>query len=80
MGFLIDFLIDILIGVALLVLCYIIFVIIVKLPELAEIKSKVGVQAKKIYKILNYTLIIFLAINVIVGVVSAIILLISWFI
>lgn len=42
-----SFLIDVLIGVALLVLCYIIFVIIVKLPELAEIKSKVGIKAKK---------------------------------
>lgn len=75
-----SFLIDILIGIVLLALCYIIFVVIVKLPELAEINSKVGVQAKKIYKILNYTLIIFLAINVIGGVVGAIILLISWFI
>ena len=72
-----SFLIDILIGIVLLALCYIIFVVIVKLSELAEIKSKVGVQAKKIYKILNYTLIIFLAINVIGGVVGAIILLFS---
>ena len=47
------FLIDLLIGIILLALCYIIFVVIVKLPELAEIKSKVGVQAKKIYKILK---------------------------
>ena len=72
-----SFLIDILIGIVLLALCYIIFVVIVKLPELAEIKSKVGVQAKKINKILNYTLVIFLAISVIAGVVGAIILLLS---
>jgi len=72
-----SFLIDILIGIVLLALCYIIFVVIVKLPELAEINSKVGVQAKKINKILNYTLVIFLAISVIVGIVGAIILLLS---
>ena len=72
-----SFLIDILIGIVLWALCYIIFVIIVKLPELAEIKSKVGVQAKKIYKILNYTLVAFLSISVIVGIIGAIILLLS---
>lgn len=73
MGFLIDFLI----WIILLALCYIIFVVIVKLPELAEIKSKVGIKAKKIYKILNYTLVAFLSISVIVGIVGAIILLLS---
>ena len=72
-----SFLIDVLIGVALLVLCYIIFVIIVKLPELAEIKSKVGIKAKKINGILNYTIIVFLAVNVIVGIIGALILLFS---
>ena len=71
------FLIDLLIGIILLALCYIIFVIIVRLPELAEIKSNVGVKAKKINKIFNYTLVIFLAISVIAGVVGAIILLLS---
>lgn len=72
-----SFLIDVLIGVALLVLCYIIFVIIVKLPELAEKKSKVGIIAKKINGILNYTIIVFLAVNVIVGIIGALILLFS---
>lgn len=72
-----SFLIDVLIGVALLVLCYIIFVIIVKLPELAEKMSKVGIIAKKINGILNYTIIVFLAVNVIVGIIGALILLFS---
>lgn len=72
-----SFLIDVLIGVALLVLCYIIFVIIVKLPELAKKKSKVGIIAKKINGILNYTIIVFLAVNVIVGIIGALILLFS---
>ena len=71
------FLIDLLIGFVLLALCYAIFVIIVKLPELAEIKSKVGIKAKKINKTLNYTLVIFLAISVIVGIVGAVTLLFS---
>ena len=72
-----SFLIDVLIGVGLLVLCYIIFVIIVKLPELAEKKSKVGIIAKKINGILNYTIIVFLAVNVIVAIIGALILLFS---
>lgn len=72
-----SFFIDILIGVALLTLCYIILVIIVKLPELAEIKSKVGIKAKKINGVLNYTLVVFLAVSVIVGIIGAVILLFS---
>ena len=71
------FLIELLTGIILLALCYIIFVIIVKLPELAEIKSKVGIKAKKINGILNYTIIVFLAVSVIVGIIGALILLFS---
>lgn len=72
-----SFLIDVLIGVALLVLCYIIFVIIVTLPELAEKKSKVGIIAKKINGILNYTIFVLLAVNVIGGIIAGLILLFS---
>ena len=61
-----SFLIDVLTGIALLALCYIILVIIVKLPELP-----------KLGKILNYTLVVFLAINVIVGIIAIVILLFS---
>ena len=64
-----SFLIDFLIGIALLALCYIILVIIVKLPELPKFEKKI-----------NYTLVVFLAINVIAGIVGAIILLFSWFV
>ena len=71
------FLIELLTGIILLALCYIIFVIIVKLPELAEIKSKVGIKAKKINGILNYTIIVFPAVSVIVGIIGALILLFS---
>ena len=71
------FLIDLLIGIILLALCYIIFVVVVKLPELAELNSELGRKAKKINRILNYTLVVYLTISVIVGIVGAIILLLS---
>ena len=71
------FLIDLLIGIILLALCYIIFVVVVKLHELAELNSELGRKAKKINRILNYTLVVYLTISVIVGIVGAIILLLS---
>ena len=62
-----SFLIDFLAGIVLLALCYIILVIIVKLPELPKLE-----------KIINYTLVVFLAINVIAGIIGAVILLFRW--
>lgn len=42
-----EFLADILIGIILLALCYIILLIVVKLPELAELRTELGRKAKR---------------------------------
>ena len=72
-----DFLIDVLIGLVILAVCYIVLVIVVKLPELAEQKTVIGNKAKTIYKILNLVVFIILAINAVIGIIAGIVFLLS---
>lgn len=72
-----DFLIDVLIGLVILAVCYIVLIIVVKLPELAEQKTVIGNKAKTIYKILNLVVFIILAINAVIGIIAGIVFLLS---
>lgn len=72
-----DFLIDVLIGLVILAVCYIVLIIVVKLPELAEQKTVIGNKAKTIYKKLNLVVFIILAINAVIGIIAGIVFLLS---
>ena len=72
-----DFLIDVLIGLVILAVCYIVLIIVVKLPELAEQKTVIGNKAKTIYKILYLVVFIILAINAVIGIIAGIVFLLS---
>ena len=72
-----DFLIDLLTGITILAVCYIVFIIVVKLPELAKQKTAIGNKAKIIYKILKFAVFIILAINAVIGIIAGFIYLFS---
>lgn len=72
-----DFLIDVLIGLVILAVCYIVLIIVVYLPKLAEQKTVIGNKAKTIYKILNLVVFIILAINAVIGIIAGIVFLLS---
>ena len=72
-----DFLIDVLIGLVILAVCYIVLIIVVYLPMLAEQKTVIGNKAKTIYKILNLVVFIILAINAVIGIIAGIVFLLS---
>lgn len=72
-----DFLIDVLIGLVILAVCYIVLIIVVYLPKLAEQKTVIGNKAKTIYKILILVVFIILAINAVIGIIAGIVFLLS---
>lgn len=72
-----DFLIDVLIGLVILAVCYIVLIIVVYLPKLAEQKTVIGNKAKTIYKILILVVFIIPAINAVIGIIAGIVFLLS---